>query len=73
MFAEDLLEVEEFVLLYGAFAPRPNNPAFPYWKYKHLNIDELTKEECMSEFRFKKEDLPPLLHALNVPAKLTCR
>lgn len=41
MFAEDLLEVEEFVL-YDAFAPRPKNPAFPYWKYKHLNIDELT-------------------------------
>lgn len=39
---------------------------------KNFNIDNLSDDECETFFRFKKDDIPMLKDALNIPHKVVC-
>ena len=47
-FANDLIEDEEFLLLYDL--NRSNALDFPYWQYDDFDLDILTDDECQAEF-----------------------
>ena len=57
---------EELILLFDL--NRSRNLDLPYWKY----LDHLETDECISEFRFEKEDIFTLCHILQLPDRLVC-
>ncbi|CAB4017499.1 Hypothetical predicted protein [Paramuricea clavata] len=60
----------EFILL---FDYNWSKPLFPYWKFDEFNMDTWDNEECRTELRFAKGDLPVLKAVLGVPDKITCQ
>ena len=56
---------DEFMLLYDINSSK--NPDFPYWHYEKFDISLMDDEECWSEFRFHKLDIPGLKAALRIP------
>ncbi len=62
LYADDVIDEEEYLLLVQEFEKKA--PVFQYWKYNKLSLEEMTDDECISEFRFKKEDIPRLVTAL---------
>jgi hypothetical protein len=58
------------VLLYDAYSPV--NPSYPYWEYDDFCLDSFDSNECITEFRVNKEDLPRLADALCVPRQFRC-
>ena len=60
----------EFILLYDY---NWSKPLFLYWKFDQFNIDSWDDEECRTELRFAKEDLPVLNTVLRVPDKISCQ
>ena len=67
--AYDLIDDDEFVLLYDAYSSRP---VFPYWKFSKFDEDEWSAVECQTELRFAKGDLGALLECLETPDKVVC-
>lgn len=55
----NFIDDEEFLVLSDLFEWK--NPCFPYEDYSPFNQDEMTESECLSEFRFRKIDIPILL------------
>ena len=47
---------DEFLLLYDANTSK--NQDFPYECYGNFNLEEMDESECLSEFRFRKSDIP---------------
>lgn len=45
----------EFILLYDH---NWSKPLFPYWKFEPFNVDTWDDEECRTELRFAKGELP---------------
>ena len=43
-----------------------------YDSYPDLNLDDLEDDECFSEFRFHKRELPPLAEELESHQKSIC-
>ena len=64
------LNDEEFALLYNA--TKPKNPRIPYWTYRSFDLDELNDDECLSEFRFFKNDIYNLVDILEIPTEIRC-
>ena len=60
---------EEFVLLYDINCSK--NPDFPYWKHEIFELDNMTDAECLSEFRFYRNDIYRLFDALAIPEEFT--
>ena len=54
-FEENLLNDEEFILLYDMNISK--NPDFPYWQYDPFDLDDLCDDECKAEFPFLKNDI----------------
>ena len=50
-----LLYDEEVMLLYDVNSSK--NLSLPFWKYDRFSLDNMENDECISEFRFEKEDL----------------
>lgn len=67
--AYDLIDDDEFALLYDVYSSRP---VFPYWKYPKFDEDEWSGVECQTELRFAKSDLEALLQCLGIPDKVRC-
>ena len=44
----------------------------PYEDYSSFNLDEMTESECLSEFRFRKRDIPILADVLGIPETIWC-
>lgn len=59
------IDDEEFLILYEEFTTK--NLEFPYWKYDAFNLENMTDDECWSEFRFRKNDIHRLRQALRIP------
>ena len=59
---------EEFLLLYNLQFPK--KLYLPYWKNERFNNVE--NNECISEFRFKREGYFVLKDVLQVPDQLIC-
>ena len=52
------IDDEEFLLSYDL--QKSNNSNLSYWKYNRFGLQNLTEDECNSEFRFHEEDIPVL-------------
>ena len=47
---EDIIDEEEFVLLYEAY--RPQNLSFPHLAYEKFSLKDKDAAECKADFRF---------------------
>ena len=70
LYVEDVIDEDEFVAVTAEF--EKNAPIFPYWKYERFDLNSMTEDECKSEFRFAKGDIPRLLEAFRLPPKFVC-
>ena len=66
----NVLHDADFLLLYDLY--NPQNLDLPCELYPHFDLENLTEDECLSEFRFKKADIPRLSRALRIPAVISC-
>ena len=69
-YGSNAIDDVEYVLLYEA--SKPKNPDIPYFAYDDFNLDNMTDDECKTEFRFFRNDIYNLINVLRVPAELTC-
>ena len=67
-YAEDIIDAEEFILLYDA---NQSKPIYPYWKYEKFDIGMIDDEQSFIDFRFGKNDLYTLLDIFNIPERVT--
>ena len=67
---EGLINDEELLLLYDL--NNSDNLDLPYDLYPSFNFDDLEDDECLSEFRFHKTDLPLLADVLGIPDVVEC-
>ena len=70
LYADNIVSDEEFLLLYDTF--RTKNPKFPHGNYERFDLDSMNSAECKVRFRVKKQDLPRLVAALQLPPVLRC-
>ena len=70
LYADDLIDEGEYLLLVEECEDKA--PVFQYWKYNRLRLEEMTDDECISKFRFKREDIPRHVRALRLPEKFVC-
>ena len=61
----NIIDDDEFVCLYELNTS--NNLDLPYWQYERFNLENITDDECWSEFRFNRGDLYILKDALHIP------
>ncbi|EDO33658.1 predicted protein [Nematostella vectensis] len=59
-------------LLFSGNLNKSKNLDIPFEKYNRFDLESLTDDECLSEFRFIKNDLYRLNEALNFPDQITC-
>ena len=62
----NIIDDEEFVCLYDL----KKNLDYPYWNYEKFSLDELTDDECWSEFRFNRRDIYKLQEVFNIPEEI---
>ena len=65
---EDLINDEEFVLLYNLNTSK--NFDYSYWNYNRFNLDDWSDEECRSDLRFYEADVYRLFEVSNIPEVL---
>ena len=70
LYSADVIEEEEFLLLVAA--SKETASVFPYWKYPRFSLCCVNEDDCLSEFRFEKNDLPRLVEGLKIPNKIVC-
>ena len=70
LFMEDVLDEVDLLCIYDAFNRR--NPSLPYWNYRHFDLSILSEDECKTEFRFGKGEIPILADVLRIPDIFTC-
>ena len=58
------------MLLYDVNSSK--NLSLPFWKYDRFSLYDMENDECISEFRFEKEDLFLLHDVLQIPDRITC-
>ena len=68
-YADNIIDDEEFVLLYEANKSRE---IFPFWKFGKFDLDDWDDVQCQSELRFKKGDIYRLKDVLQIPEKVVC-
>ena len=66
--SENMVLGEEFALLYDINTSR--NGEFEYWTYNAFNLREISDDDCVAEFRFKKNDIHRLVTALQLPGEI---
>jgi hypothetical protein len=68
-FDEDLLDEEEFLLLYQQYTSL--NAEYPYTSYPAFDLELKDEFECKTEFRVEKNDIPGLADTLRIPENVT--
>ena len=48
------------------------NLILPYWKYEPFDLDQLTDDECKTNFRLYRNDVYNLIDIFNVPERIEC-
>ena len=61
---------DEYLLLYDL--NKSKNLDLPYESYDYFDFDMLENDECLWEFRIRKQDIPLLADVLRVPDVITC-
>ena len=64
-YSENLINAEDFILLYDLNTSK--NLDFPYWSFNKFDLDILTDDECLADFRFLKNDIFELAEVLRIP------
>ena len=64
-YSQNLISDEEFLLLYGIKTSK--NRDFEYWQYDKFNLDSISDDDVISEFRFMKHDIKRLVDVMNFP------
>ena len=59
----DVIEDDEFVLLYDVYSPRSGNSS------NNFDINTLSEDECHTKLWFFKQDLDKFLECLGIPEK----
>ena len=54
LFACNMIDAEEFMLLHDA---NQSKDIYPYWKYESFDIGTIDKNQCFIDFRFANNDL----------------
>ena len=67
---QGVINDEEFLLL--SHINKSKNLDLPYESYDYFDFDMLENDECLSEFRFRKQNIPLLADVLQVPDVITC-
>ena len=67
---DGVINDEELLLLCDL--NRSDNVDLPYNSYPGFAFDDLEDDECLSEFRFYKNDLPFLAEVLEIPEVAEC-
>ena len=65
-----VLDDAEFLLLYDLYSPQ--NLDLPCDLYPHFDLQNLTEDECVAEFRLRKTGIPRLSQALRIPDVIIC-
>ena len=68
--ADSIIDDEELLLLFDL--KKSKNPVIPYWLYSPFVLEELTDDECVTEFRFLKNDIYRLASVLHIPDEVIC-
>ena len=69
LFVEDLVDVDVMAITSQL---EERAPIFPYWRYERFDLNSMNEDECRSECRFEKEDIPRLMKAFRLPPKFVC-
>lgn len=67
---QEIIDDEEFALLYNMYTPQ--NLPFPHCSYKKFSLRHKDLAECKADFRFDKHDIPTLIDALQMPPAFRC-
>ena len=51
---------------------KSKNKDFEYWNYETFDLDDISNDDCVSEFRFQKNDIRRLVNVLQLPNEITC-
>ena len=62
---DDIINDEEFLLLYDINTSK--NLDFPYEQYGPFDLDKLSDDECLANFRFFKNDIYTLSEVMDMP------
>ena len=65
---DGLIGDEEFLLLDF----KTDNLYLPYWNYPKFQLNNMSDDECISEFRFQKNDIVFLCQTLQIPFEIKC-
>ena len=63
-YAENIIDTDEFSLLYDT---NQSKSIYPYWKYNTFDDGTIDDEQSFTDFRFRKIDLCTLLDIFNLP------
>ena len=70
---DNLLNDNDMMLLLLAQRGRRNlHYEQPYWQYEAFNLERMDENECLVEFRFKKEDIYSLVNVFQLPDVVRC-
>lgn len=69
-YGDGLIDEEEFILLYEANLSA--NLEFIHTNYNRFVLQDRSEAECIAEFRVRKQDLPILFDALQIPEMFRC-
>ena len=69
-YCENIISDEEYFILSGLY--RSNNLDLPYDEYPLFDLESMSNDECITEFRFEKSHLPLLADVLQIPPMFKC-
>ena len=64
------IEDEEFMILLELV--KSKNRDLPYWTYPCFDLEKLSDDECLEEFRFMRNDIYELKEVFNIPDQFVC-
>ena len=67
----NFISEEELLFFYEGY--QSANLSFPHSSYGEFDLDGMEDDECLVEFRVKKQDLETLAEALQIPESFYCQ
>lgn len=67
---DNIISDEEFAILYDL--NKSKNFDHAYWEYDKFDLNLKGEDDCFTDFRFKKQDIPRLKNVLQIPDQITC-
>ena len=68
--ADNIIDDNELLLLFDL--NKSKNPVIPYWLYPPFVLEGMSDDECITEFRFLKNDIYRLANVLHIPEEVIC-